>query len=296
MQETAGSEIERWVWRPLPQGCMAFDQVQQRCVVGVGWNWYRPWVYPFYTPAGHQVLREFAFDHPFHNGCFVGMHPVLSEGQASNFWVAPPQRQLNDPMIENLGRVVLDEPPNLWTETEKMGALLKLRWIGRDSQLLLREHRSLRLCPSKRANQLTISSKWTAAVSVELLPTKFAGIGVRLDPALTLAGGARYAVIPDPTDDGVPPRDAQHLVRLGCTAKDQPIELLHGGIHDGVRIQAGVKPGWGVIAHQTAPTAPWFVRDYGLVLHNPIQHNTVRLEAGQTMAWSVTITAYDATD
>ena len=37
----------------------------------------QPWVYPLYTPAGHQVLQEFAFDHPFHNGCFVGLHPVV---------------------------------------------------------------------------------------------------------------------------------------------------------------------------------------------------------------------------
>ena len=42
------------------------------CLGGVGANFYRPFVFPFYTPAGHTVVQEFAFDHPFHNGIFVG--------------------------------------------------------------------------------------------------------------------------------------------------------------------------------------------------------------------------------
>ena len=46
-----------------------------RCLGGVGANFYRPLSFVI-TPAGHTVVQEFAFDHPFHNGIFVGQGPV----------------------------------------------------------------------------------------------------------------------------------------------------------------------------------------------------------------------------
>ncbi|MFM8865966.1 MAG: DUF6807 family protein [Limnohabitans sp.] len=291
MAGATGQANERWVWRTLPQGWMAFDQLQQRCLLGVGAHWYRPWVYPLYTPAGHQVLQEFAFDHPFHNGCFAGLHPVVQDGRASNFWATPPQRQADDPMLADLGRVVLAQPPHLWADAEQLGALLTLDWRAADGQVLLHEQRTLCLRPGPQANQLLVSSEWTAAVDVALAPTKFAGLGVRLDPALTQVAGARYAALPALAGAG---RDVSGLVRQACLAEDVPVDALHGGMHAGVRIQVAAEPGWGLVLHQAAPAVPWFVRGYGLVLHNPVQHQPVRLAPGQNMAWSITLTAYDA--
>lgn len=295
MAETAGHATERWGWRSLPQGWMAFDHLKQRCLVGVGSHWYRPWVYPLYTPAGYQVLQEFAFDHPFHNGCFIGLHPVVQDGQASNFWATPPQRQADDPMMRDLGRVVLAQPPHLWADAEQLGAHLSLDWLGADGQVLLYEQRTLRLRPGPQANQLVVSSEWTAAMDVALGPTKFAGLGVRLDPALTQVAGARYAALPDLADAGLAAQlDVPGLIRQACLAQDVPVDALHGGMHAGVRIQVAAEPGWGLVLHKAAPAVPWFVRGYGLVLHNPVQHQAVRLAPGQTLAWSITLTAYDA--
>ena len=63
-----------------------------RCLGGVGANFCRNFVFPLYTPRGLTVLREFPFDHPFHNGLFVAQHPVRVAGRQGNLWAAPPLR------------------------------------------------------------------------------------------------------------------------------------------------------------------------------------------------------------
>ena len=76
-----------------------------RCLGGVGANFYRPFVFPFYTPAGHTVVQEFAFDHPFHNGIFVGQGPVQVGEREAGFWASPPRRSFTDKVFEKLGRM-----------------------------------------------------------------------------------------------------------------------------------------------------------------------------------------------
>ena len=59
------------------------DQETKRCLGGLGSNAWRTFVFPLYTPGGHTVIQEYPFDHPFHNGFFVGQVMKASEGKAN---------------------------------------------------------------------------------------------------------------------------------------------------------------------------------------------------------------------
>ena len=50
---------------------MVVESQTGRCLGSVGSNAQRSWVFPFYTPSGHTVIQEYAFDHPFHNGFYT---------------------------------------------------------------------------------------------------------------------------------------------------------------------------------------------------------------------------------
>ena len=65
---------------------MVIESASGRCLGGFGSNTQRSWVFPFYTPSGHTVIQEYAFDHPFHNGFFVGQSPVIVGGREGQFW------------------------------------------------------------------------------------------------------------------------------------------------------------------------------------------------------------------
>jgi hypothetical protein len=62
-------------------------------------------VFPLYTPSGLTVVREFAFDHPFHNGVFVGQNPVRVGDRIGNFWALPVPRSHDDQICFNIGRM-----------------------------------------------------------------------------------------------------------------------------------------------------------------------------------------------
>jgi hypothetical protein len=82
---------------------MVLDCATGRALGGIGWNFYRIWAFPFYTPRGITVLQEFPCDHPFHNGFFVGQHPVKMQDKTGNFWVSPPRRGADDALFSHIG-------------------------------------------------------------------------------------------------------------------------------------------------------------------------------------------------
>ena len=224
--------------REIPSGVLVFDD--GRCVAGIGWNAYRPWLYPLYTPAGRNVLQEFPFDHPFHNGCFVGQSPVLAGGRSSNFW----------DIFSNAGRVEVDslEFP-----------LMKCVWRDAKGEPVLDEERVFKLELRERGTVCEVTSRKIAAYAdLDFPPSKFGGIGVRVDPQLLPVAGARII--------------GKHEERSSFVAYANDrfgLALLCDGVH------------------------PWFVRDYGLALYNPTWKTGLRLVKGESLETRLKLVAYD---
>lgn len=167
--------------RAIPNGLLVF--AGERCLAGIGRHWYRPWLYPLYTPAGNQVLQEFPFDHPFHNGCFVAQHPVRCGGREANLWAVPPPREPNDELFVNVGRV----------EVQELSLpVLKSVWRAPGGEAVLDEERSFSFEVKERETVCDVASRKIANYGdVELPATKFGGIGVRVEPRLLPVAGGR---------------------------------------------------------------------------------------------------------
>ncbi len=261
-------------WRPLPQGMLAFDRLHGVPIAGIGQSFMRPWIYPLYTPGGYQVLQEFAFDHPFHNGCFIGWHPVRYDGVDHNFWATPPARSAPDPMMTNLGRIEAISPPSLTAAPDFLTAELALRWRSETGAVLAEELRSLRFWATGCGHGIDLRSQLRAVNHpLELPATKFAGIGIRLDPRLTPACGGWF----------------EGSAGKGCAA------ALHDRPGDFLRVEANVGDrAFGLYLEAPGFGLPWFVRDYGLILLNPVWHDGRHLLRDEPLVMRLTMVAYDA--
>jgi hypothetical protein len=167
--------------QPIENGLLVF--LGERCIAGLGHHWYRPWLHPLYTPAGHPVLDAFPFDHPFHNGCFVAQNPVIAAGREANFWAVPPSRQPDDELFRNVGRV----------EVLALGIpVMKCVWRDPHGGPVLDEERSFDFRRQGEAVVCDVTSRKTAAYDdLEFPATKFGGIAVRVDAQLLPAAGGR---------------------------------------------------------------------------------------------------------
>lgn len=82
-----------------------FVRAGNRILGAYGTSFWRSFVYPFYTPSGRTVVENFPFDHPFHNGIFVGQNPVKVGDREGNFWAFPVKRSHDDHIMKRMGRV-----------------------------------------------------------------------------------------------------------------------------------------------------------------------------------------------
>lgn len=261
-------------WRSLPQGLLAFNEDCGTPVAGIGHHYYRPWLFPFYTPRGQQVLQEFAFDHPFHNGCFMGWSPVRMNGSDHNFWATPPQRMQPDPMMEHLGRQRLEGDIRLAREGAAIVATMSVAWEAQNGTPLMSEERRFDVRADAKSHQVSVESRLRALESdIELPVTKFAGLGVRLDVRLTEVAGAVFS-----GDSGHGDAGQLH----GVTSSFIGIEGKHGSHQFGLRLSS-------------RRSLKWFVRGYGLVLLNPVSEAPICLRAGEEIIQDITLAAYDGT-
>jgi hypothetical protein len=83
-----------------------------RLLAGVGYNQHRALAFLLCTPRGLNLLQEYAYDHSFHNGMFVGQGMVnLAGGELANFCApAPDWPDQNDIIYQHLGRLRYSEP------------------------------------------------------------------------------------------------------------------------------------------------------------------------------------------
>ncbi len=248
-----------------------------RCLGGIGTNFYRPFVFPFYTPSGHTVIQEFAFDHPFHNGIFVGQAPVKVGDREAWFWGAPPKRSWTDRLFENLGRMDTQKDIDISRHAKGVHFVQNVIWRDANEEPLLDEVRSVNLYAIDDGTVCEMTSEKVATYGdVEYPQTKYGSIGMRVEPRLLpVMGGVvigdnnrrgKVAVINDNTSEYIAYQNTLHG---------------HGSFGVFMKILDDEVRG------------PWFIRDYGMALYNPTQAGTVVTPSGDSWKIGLRFIAYD---
>lgn len=251
---------------------MVIDAAGGRPLGAAGANFYDVWVFPLYTPAGKTVIREFPFDHPFHNGFFVGQHLVNVGDRVGNFWASPPRRGWDDSIFVNVGRV--DAPKEPETEISDDGVRFTFRNVWRDEhdEPLLDEVRTVTFRSTDDATICDMTSEKIASQgAVEYAQTKFGSIGVRVEPRL------------------LPPLGGVVIADGGRRGK---AEITHEGESDFVAYEDGA---FGVLLHilDEGVRGPWFIRDYGMAMYNPTWARSISTAKGKSWIVGLRVVAYD---
>ncbi len=247
-----------------------------RCLGGVGANFYRPFVFPFYTPAGHTVVQEFAFDHPFHNGIFVGQGPVQVGEREAGFWASPPRRSFTDKVFEKLGRMDTQKTIDI-PQAEGVQFVQSVVWRDENEVPMIDEIRTVNLYALPDATVCDMTSEKIAAYGAVTYPqTKFGSIGIRVEPRLlpvmggvVLADSGRRGGV-----DVVHESESDFVVYQNMLTGHGQFGVLMSILDEGVR-------------------GPWFIRDYGMALYNPTWTGAISTPAGESWKISLRIIAYD---
>jgi hypothetical protein len=245
---------------------------------GYGANFYRSWVYPLYTPKGLTVIQEFAYDHPFHNGLFVGQSPVKVGEREANYWAMPPRRAHNDAVFTHVGRMDAQLP--IEYEATDAGArfMLKSIWRDENEQPILDEVRRVEFQAADGASICDMSSAKTAAYGALDFPqTKFGSIGIRVEPRLLPPLGA--VVMADGGRCG--------LAALVDQNRESDFVAYENDAPGGGRF------GVFMTIRDAGTRGPWFIRDYGMALYNPTWDKSIGVPEGQTWTVSLRVVAYD---
>ena len=251
---------------------MVVDTLTGRHLGAVGANFYDAWAFPLYTPSGKTVVREFPFDHPFHNGFFVGQHPVKVGDRVGNFWAHPPRRGHDDAIFVHVGRVDVPKEPEIRLAADGVRFTFRNVWRDEHDEPLLDEVRTVVF---RSADDATIcdmtSDKIGAYGAVEYSQTKFGAIGVRVEPRL------------------LPPLGGTIIADAG---RRGTAEVVHEGESDFVAYEGD---GFGVLLHilDDGVRGPWFIRDYGMAMYNPTWTRSVSTPQGGAWTVGLRVVAYD---
>lgn len=267
-------------------GWLVVEKNTNRVLAGVGHNPHRAWTFPLNTPRGLNVAQEYAFDHPFHNGVFVGQGNVRSATRMANFWApAPDWRQPDNPIFQSLGTLKYGEAPSVTVHDDGVALEYRTTWLDCDRTPLLDERRTIRIRDLGDATACDVTSAKTAAYGdVEFGKTKFGSIGLRVQPQL------------------LPPLGGQILAASdGKLRRGLADEVASGKACDFVAYEADVAGlgRFGVCMTILANSAserrdgPWFIRDYGMAMFNPTVQEAVQCPKGATWTCGLRVAAYD---
>lgn len=256
---------------------MAVESESGRCLGAVGTNFYRNWVFPLYTPSGLTVVREFPYDHPFHNGCFVGQHPIKVGGREANYWAAPPRRSDTDAIFVNVGRMDSPKEPECRERGNGVRYVYKGVWRDESGEPVIDEVRTVDLFAAPDATICDMHSEKIAAYGPAKFPkTKYGAIGIRVEPRLLPAFGS---------------------VVLGDSGREGTADVVHEQESDYVAYQNQLPDGrtFGVCMHilNAETRGPWFIRDYGMALFNPTWTQSIEVPRDESWTLSLRIIAYD---
>ncbi|MBV7337759.1 PmoA family protein [Chloroflexi bacterium TSY] len=264
-------------------GCLVINEETGHCLGGFGANYYRPWVFPLYTPNGLTVLQEFPYDHPFHNGFWVAQGPIMctdSQGnrRETNLWPSPPMRIANEPIFENMGRMEVSEPQ---IDQLESGVRFKLSvpWRDQNEVPILDEVRTVDLYSVSDATICDMTSEKIANYgSLDYLQSKFGSIGIRVEPRLLpdfggeiIADGGRRG-----TADVAIDQECDYVAYENSLPSGARFGVLMTSL-DEPRIQRG----------------PWFVRDYGMAMYNVNRNQPLHTPEGESWSVALRVVAYD---
>ena len=223
----------------------------------------RSYTYPFFTPAGINVLQECPPDHPHHQGIMIGQDLV----NGHNFW------GINNAKYPKNYHLVESTTPRV--SEHGIVVTQKLIWKTADGHSLLVETRQTRFLSAAAFNLVEVMTTWTAAYGpLHFAKTKEGGLGLRVAPQLeTFWGGS---------------------IRSSQNAMGE--KAVFDSIADWVEISGSVgnqKAGVVIMPHPSQKQIPWFSRDYGIHLFSPLRHETKTLSAGDSFTMRVAFAAFD---
>lgn len=256
---------------------LVVDTNTGRCLGGVGANFYRPFVFPFYTPSGHTVIQEFAFDHPFHNGIFVGQAPIHVGEREAGFWGSPPRRSFTDKVFDKLGRMDTQKEIDITPHSDGVQFIHKVIWRDENEEPLVDEIRTVNLHTFDDATVCDMTSEKIASYgAVDYPQTKFGSIGMRVEPRLLPVMGG---------------------VVLADNNRKGKAEVVQESDSDYVAYQNQL-PGHGqygvfMTILDNDVKGPWFIRDYGMALYNPTWTNSISTPENDSWKISLRFVAYD---
>jgi len=248
-----------------------------RCLGAIGATYYRPWVFPLYTPSGLTVVREYPFDHPFHNGVFVGQHPVIVGGREANIWAVPPRRSHDDHIFTKVGRMDVQDPPEMAAHETGARLVFQSVWRDENEEPMIDERRTVNLFCVEDATVCDVTSEKTSSYgNAEYPQTKFGSIGVRVEPRLL------------PPLGGVIMGDGGRSGNADVV-QEQPSDLV---AYENELAGSGR---FGVLLCTLPQDArgPWFIRDYGMAMYNPTWTQSISVREGGLWTVGLRVVAYD---
>lgn len=269
-------------------GYLVVEHATNRLLAGIGHNDRRAWVFPLNTPRGLPVVQEYAFDHPFHNGVFVGQARIRQSGREANFWAfAPDWRQPDNYIFQNLGEVRYKEPPSMERRDGGYRFVYRSTWRDADLAPMLDEIRTIDIYDHGDATICDLTSQKIAAYgALDFAPTKHGTIGMRVQRQLLPQLGGQI----------IAGRDG-HLRRglADEVANDQACDYIAYEADVPTLGRFGVA--MTILANSASDErrGPWFIRDYGMAMFNATMHDGIHVPDGESWTAALRVAAYDGT-
>ncbi len=267
-------------------GNFVVESATHRLLGGVGNNNRRAWAFPLNTPRGLTVLQEFAYDHPFHNGIFVGQGRVTCGAAGANFWCTDfDRRQAKNPVMQDLDDLRYEGTPEVAPIENGFVFTYRTTWRDARGAAYCDEVRTFELRALADGTACEVTSTKTAAHGpVTFEKSKHGSIGVRLQAQiLPLLGGSILAG------------------RAGGIERGTHEDVVGDAPADFVAYEADA-PGLGrfgiamaVTKNSASPdrAGPWFVRNYGMAMFNATKNAPIALAAGESWTAAARYIAYD---
>ncbi len=258
---------------------------------------FRPYVYPFFTPAGHNVLQIAPADHLHHLGICVG-HEFVSrlvddaelETSDRNGWeqyqpYAGGRTARGSEAVDFWGTesFLLGPLPRILvrstnTEVGARGVSFdqEIEWRDAEDYLLLCERRRTTVTAGSDANIIDLVTNLEApGHPVELRKAKDAGLLVRVADQIDVLDGGRIV-------------NAE-----GRENEEQTFGRVSAWVDYSGPVTRDAVAGVSVFPIPESDGHPWHTRDYGPMWINPWQHEPMTLHPGQTYTIGARFVAHD---
>ena len=265
---------------------LVLERSTGRILGGAGHNQHRAYVFPLNTPRGLCVVQEYAFDHPFHNGVFVGQAEIFLNGKVSNYWAPGPDwRRPQNPVFQHIGELRYSEAPQTEPRDNGFRFTYKTVWRGEDREPVLDEVRTIDLYDGGDGTVCdTTSEKIASYGPIEFAANKHGSIGARVQPQLLPAmGGQILGGHGGEIRRGLADEVASGKVCDYVAYEAEQYELGRFGVCLSILTNSATDNRQG----------PWFIRDYGMAMFNATMTESIHVEQGQAWTAALRVVAYD---